>query len=151
MGTHRYVTLTEAERSLLDGLIRSGTAPARTLTRARVLLHSDHSQGQKRSDRYIAEAVMCSISTVRNIRLRYLENGLHAALYDKQRPGATPKFTGEVEAHLTMLACSQAPEGHARWTLRLLADQMIELGYVEYISHVTVRDLLKKTNSSRGR
>jgi hypothetical protein len=76
---------------------------------------------------------------------------MHAALYDKPRPGAAPRFTGEVEAQLTMLACSQPPAGHARWTLRLLADQMIELGYVEYISHVTVRELLKKTNSSRGR
>lgn len=151
MSTQRYVTLTEEERVLLDGLIRSGTAPARTLTRARVLLHTDRSQGQKRSDGYIAEAVMCSMSTVGNIRHRYLDEGMQAALYDKPRPGAAPKFTGEVEAQLTMLACSQPPEGHARWTLRLLADQMIELCYVEYISHVTVRELLKKTNSSRGR
>ena len=151
MGTHRTVVLTEEERSLLDGLIRSGQAPARTLTRARVLLHSDRSQGQSRTDGYIAEAVMCSVSTVRNIRHRYLGEGMHAALYDKPRPGAAPRFTGEVEAQLTMLACSQPPEGYARWTLRLLADQMIELGYVEYISHVTVRELLKKTNSSRGR
>jgi hypothetical protein len=72
------------------------------------------------------------------------------ALNDKGWPGATPKFTGEVEAQLTMLACSDPPEGDARWTLRLLADQMIELGYVEYISHVTVRDLLKKTGLSLG-
>jgi hypothetical protein len=72
------------------------------------------------------------------------------ALYDQEWPGATPKFTGEVEAKLTMLACSEPPVGAARWTLRLLAEQMIELGYVEFISHVTVRDLLKKTHSSPG-
>jgi transposase len=151
MGTHRNVVLSEEQRSLLDGLTDSGTASARTVTRALVLLHSDRSQGLKRTDKYIAEAVRCSISTVGNIRQRYLDEGLHAALYDKPRPGAAPKFTGEVEAQLTMLVCSQAPEGHGRWTLRLLADQMVELGYVEYISHVTVRELLKKTNSSRGR
>lgn len=151
MGTHRDVILTEEERRLLEGLIRSGTAPARTLSRARVLLHSDRSQGEKRTDAYVAEAVMCSVSTVANIRHRYLDQGVHAALYDKQRPGAASRFTGEVEAQLTMLACSQPPEGQARWTLRLLADEMIELGYVEYISHVTVRELLKKTNLRRGR
>lgn len=151
MGTHREVTLREEERRLLDGLIHSGRAPARTLSRARVLLHSDRSQGEQRTDAYVAEAVMCSISTVGNIRQRYLDQGLQAALYDKPRPGAAPRFTGEVEAQLTMLACSQPPEGHARWTLRLLADEMVELGYVESISHVTVRELLKKTNSSRGR
>jgi putative transposase len=72
------------------------------------------------------------------------------ALYDKGWPGPPPKFTGEVEAQLTMLACSDPPEGAARWTLRLLANRMIELGYVDYISHVTVRELLKKTNCSPG-
>jgi hypothetical protein len=71
-------------------------------------------------------------------------------LNDKGWPGATPKFTGEVQAKLIALSCSKPPEGAARWTLRLLADQMIELGYVEYISHVTVREVLKKTNSSLG-
>jgi len=78
------------------------------------------------------------------IRRRFLSGGLPAALYDKGWPGATPKFTGEVEAKLTMLACSDTPDGAARWTLRLLAERMIELGYVDYISHVTVRALLKK-------
>lgn len=73
-----------------------------------------------------------------------LTGGLQTALYDKGRPGATPKFTGEVEAKLTMLACSDPPDGAARWSLRLLADQMVELGYTDYISHVTVRALLKK-------
>jgi hypothetical protein len=77
------------------------------------------------------------------VRRRFLSGGLQAALYDKGRPGAPPKFTGEVEARLTMLACSEPPEGAARWTLRLLADKMVELGYVESISHVTVGELLK--------
>ena len=84
------------------------------------------------------------------MRRRFLTGGLPSALYDKGWPGAKPKFTGEVEAKLTMLACSDPPDGAARWTLRLLADRMVELGYVDSISHVTVRELLKKTNSSRG-
>jgi len=75
---------------------------------------------------------------------RFLQGGLQAALYDKGWPGAPPKFTGEVEAKLTMLACSEPPEGAARWTLRLLADKMVELGYVDSMSHVTVWGLLKK-------
>jgi len=134
----------------VEQLIRKGDAPARTNTRARVLLLSDRSQGEKRTDREVADAVLCSLSTVTNVRRRFLAGGLQNALYDKERPGAQPKFTGEIEAKLTMLACSDAPEGAGRWTLRLLAEQMIELGYVDYISHVTVRELLKKTNSSLG-
>ena len=150
MGKHIQIELTEEQRTELEQLIHSGNAPARTNTRARILLLSDRSQGQKRTDQEVAEATLCSKSTVRNVRRRFLTGGLPLALYDKGWPGATPKFTGEVEAKLTMLACSEPPEGHARWTLRLLADQMIELGYVDYISHVTVRELLKKTHSSRG-
>lgn len=151
MGKHIQIQLSAAERGELERLIRTGSAPARTQTRARILLLNDRSQGQLRTDTDVAEAALCSISTVGNIRRRYAEGGLHHALFDKGWPGAPPTFTGEDEAHLTMLACSQPPAGHARWTLRLLADQMIELGYVEYISHVTVRELLKKTNSSPGR
>lgn len=150
MSKHRCIELTQEERSQVEQLIRKGDAPARTNTRARVLLLSDRSQGEKRKDREVADAVLCSLSTVTNVRRRFLAGGLQNALYDKERPGAQPKFTGEIEAKLTMLACSDAPEGAGRWTLRLLAEQMIELGYVDYISHVTVRELLKKTNSSLG-
>lgn len=85
-----------------------------------------------------------------NIRRRYLEGGLPLALTDKGWPGAQPKLTGEVEANLTLLACSRPPTGHARWTLRLLAEQMVELGYVDEVSHVTIREWLKKANSSLG-
>lgn len=150
MGKHTHVALTQEQRTELEQLIRSGNAPARTNTRARILLLSDRSQSQKRTDQEVADAVMCSQSTVINIRRRYLAGGLQAALYDKGWPGAPPKFTGEIEAKLTVLACSEPPEGAARWTLRLLAERMIELEYVDYISHVTVRELLKKTNSSLG-
>lgn len=150
MGKHTHIELTTEQRTELEQLIRTGNAPARTHTRARILLLSDRSQGQKRTDQEVAEAVLCSKSTVINVRRRFLTGGLQAALYDKGWPGAPPKFTSAVEAKLTMLACSEPPEGAARWTLRLLADKMIELGYVDSISHVTVRELLKKTNSSPG-
>ena len=150
MGKHLRIELTEDERAELVQLIHAGSAPARKQTRARILLLTDRSQGHKRRDQEVADAVLCSTSTVRSIRRRYVAGGLSGALNDKGWPGAPPKFTGEVEAKLTVLACSDPPEGAARWTLRLLADQMIELGYVEYISHVTVRRLLKKTGLSLG-
>ena len=150
MGKHIRIELTQEQRTQVEQLIRKGDTPARTNTRARILLLSDRSQGEQRTDQEVADAVLCSMSTVTNVRRRFLAGGLRNALYDKERPGAQPKFTGEIEAKLTMLACSEAPEGAGRWTLRLLADQMIELGYVDYISHVTVRELLKKTNSSLG-
>jgi transposase len=150
MGKHLTIQFTEAQRAELEQLIHAGNAAARKQTRARILLLSDRSGGQKRTDQEVADAVLCSTSTVRNIRRRFVAGGLPAALDDKGWPGATPKFTGEVEAQLTMLACSDPPEGAARWSLRLLADQMIKLGYVEYISHVTVRELLKKTGLSLG-
>ena len=150
MGKHICIELTQEQRTQVEQLIRKGDLPARTNARARILLLSDRSQGEKRTDREVADAVLCSMSTVTNVRHRFLAGGLQNALYDKERPGAQPKFTGEIEAKLTMLACSDAPEGAGRWTLRLLADQMIELGYVEYISPVTVRELLKNTHSSLG-
>lgn len=150
MGKHIRVLLTDEQRSELEQLIRAGNAPARTHTRARILLLADRSQGHKRTDAEIAAALLCCKGTVRNVRLRFHEGGLPSALYDKPRPGQKPKFTGDVQAKLIMLACSNPPAGHGRWTLRLLANRMVELGYVDYISHVTVRALLKKTASSPG-
>jgi transposase len=114
-------------------------------------LLSDGSGGQHRSDEAVVQAVMTSRSTVKRTRWRFLKQGLQAALSEKPRTGRPPKITGEIEAKLTMLACSQPPEGHARWTLRLLAGQLVELGYLDSISHVAVGERLKKTRSSRGR
>jgi len=146
MGKHTHIERTREERTELEKLIRTGNAPARTHTRARILLLSDRSQGQKRTDQEVADAVLCCKNTVRNVRRRFLSGGLQAALYDKGWPGASPKFTGEVEAKLVMLACSEPPEGAARWTLRLLADKMVELHSVDSMSHVTVGEILKKRN-----
>jgi hypothetical protein len=148
MGKHTHIELTSEERTELEKLIRTGNAPARTHTRARILLLSDRSQGQKRTDQEVADAVLCCKNTVRNVRRRFLSGGLQAALSDKGWPGASPKFTGEVEAKLVMLACSEPPEGAARWTLRLLADKMVELHYVDSMSHVTVGEILKKRNQA---
>lgn len=150
MGKQIALYLITEQLNELDGLIRHGNAPARTQTRARILLLTDRSQGQKRTDEEVAKAVLCSKGTVGNVRRRYREGGLETALYDRPRPGAEPKVTGDIEAKLAMLACSEPPTGQCRWTLRLLADKMVELSYVDEISHVTVGEHLKKTNSSPG-
>ena len=150
MGTHRYITLQEEERAQLENLVRTGHRSARKLTRARVLLLSDRSQGQQRMGQEVADAALCSLGTVRRVCARYHDEGLEAALSDKGWPGAKPKLNGEIEARLTMLACSEPPAGHKRWTLRLLANQMVVLGYIDEVSHVTIGEWLKKTNLSLG-
>lgn len=147
----RHVVLTEEERSELEQLIHSGNASARTQTRARILLLTDRSCGEKRTDKAVAEAVMCCTTSVRNVRRKYLNIDMKTALYDKGWPGAAPTFTGENEAQLIALACSPPPAGRVRWTLRLLASKMIELDHVEYVSHVTVGEKLKKTNFTLSR
>jgi transposase len=140
------IQLKEQERQELEQLIRKGIRSARELTRARILLLSDQGQGVGQ----VTEAVLCSRGTVINVKKRYLEGGLEAALYDKPRPGARPKITGDVEAHLIALTCSDPPEGYSQWTLRLLANRLVELELVESISHTAVGQVLKKTNSSLG-
>jgi transposase len=146
MGKHRIVHLNEEQRQELEKLIHSGHGAARTQTRARILLLLDRSQGQERQDSQVAEAVMCSQRTVVGIRRRFVEEGLSGALSEKPRPGQRPKITGDIEAQLVMLACSAPPEGHERWTLRLLADRLVELTELERISHVAVGERLKKMN-----
>jgi transposase len=150
MSKHVTVHLSAAQRAELDALIRSGSCLARTQTKARILLLTDRSQGQVRTDAEIAAVLGVSKPTIIRTRRRFVLEGLAAALYDKPRPGAKPKITGEVEAQLTLLACSTPPEGKARWTLQLLADKLIELKLVESISDVAVMHRLKKTNSSLG-
>jgi transposase len=140
------IKLNEQERQELDQQIRAGVRSARELTRARILLLSD--QGQ--SSGQVAQACLCTSGTVTNVKKRYLAGGLEAAVHDKPRPGAPPKITGEVEAHLVALTCSDPPEGYGQWTLRLLADQLVELELVESVSHTAIGKVLKKTNSSPG-
>jgi transposase len=145
------VVLTEAQRELLKSLIAAGTAPARKLTHARVLLKADQSpQGPGWVDEKVAEAVETSQPTVARVRKRYFEEGLEAAL-DRRPPNREyhRKLDGEQEARLVALACSEPPQGQARWSLRLLADKLVELEIVEEVSYQTVRRTLKKPPSSR--
>lgn len=151
MTKHRHIYLTSDERVQLEQLIKTGVHPAQVIARARTLLLLDRNQGQKRTLHQVAEATMVAYGTVINIKKRYFDDGLERALYDLPRPGAAPKIDGEIEARLLALTCSDPPEGHERWTLRLLADELVELELVESISHVAVGKVLKKTKSSRGK
>lgn len=150
MGKSQHIELSAEQRHELEQLIRAGSAPARVQTRARILLLSDDAPGDWQSAPAVAKALLVHANTVRSIRRRFVAEGLAGALYDRSRPGATPKLTGAVEAQLTVLACSQPPAGHAEWSLRLLADQLVALGTLESVSHTTVGDWLKKTPSSLG-
>jgi DNA-binding transcriptional ArsR family regulator len=146
------VILSEAEREQLKSLIAAGAAPARKLTHARILLKADQSpQGPGWVDEAIADAVETSQPTVSRVRKRYFQEGLEAAL--NRRPPNREyrrKLDGEQEARLIALACSEPPEGQARWSLRLLADKLVELEVMqEEVSYQTVRRTLKKTPSSR--
>jgi transposase len=146
----QHIHLRENERTELEQLIKSGTKSARVIARARTLLLLDRSQGKKRTIQEVVEAAMVSQGTVSNTKKRYIAGGLKEALYEKPRPGAKPKITGEVEAHLIALVCSDPPEDHDRWTFRLLADELVALDLVDSISHVAVGEALKKTNLSLG-
>lgn len=146
------VRLSADDRSRLERLIRSGRGAACSLAHARILLKADAGEGGPAwGDRRIAEALECSTGTVARIRREYARGGLDAALHRKKPTGRRyHKLDGEQEAHLVALACSPAPDGKARWTLRLLADKLVELRVVESIDPATVYRALKKTSSSRG-
>jgi len=144
MSQHLTVHLSEADRSHLDNLIRKGICSARVQTRARILLLSDRSQGDKRPQKQVAEATLTSTLTVCRVCRRYTLQGLETALSEKPRPGKAPKITGDIEAHLVLLACSNPPEGQARWTFKLLADKLVALELVDSISEVAVYKRLKK-------
>ena len=148
MGLPKFiVTLSADERTQLRALLRRGTASARRLTRARILLKAD----EDLPDVAVAAAVGVGIATVHRIRQRCVEEGLEVALGERRRKGGTPKFTPKQHAHVIALACSTPPAGHARWTLRLLADRVVELGLVERCSRETIRRTLKKTPLSPGK
>jgi transposase len=147
------VTLTPDERQSLRDLITAGRASALKLARARILLKADAAPGGPAwPDARIAEAVEVNVTTVERVRERFVEHGLEAALDRKKqdRPSRERKLDGRAEARLVALACSDPPRGQAAWTLRLLADRLVELAVVDTISPETVRQALKKTNSSRG-
>ena len=146
MSKVHVVELTDDERTQLRALTRRGTASARRITRARILLLAADGQ----PDRAIAAAVGCCVATVENVRRHFTANRL-AAVDERPRPGAAAKLDGAATATLVGLACSTPPTGRATWTMQLLADRLVELGTVEAISDETVRRTLKKTRSSPGR
>ena len=146
------VTLTQEERQMLQAMLSKGKAAARKLMHARILLKADAGEGGPAwNDDAIAEGLEVGRATVERVRKQFVEEGFEAAL-DRRKPRRRyqRKLDGDGEAHLIALACSQAPEGRSRWTLRLLADRMVQLEQVDHLSHETVRQVLKKTNLSLG-
>jgi Homeodomain-like domain len=147
-----FVILTEEERSYLEKFVSSGIAPARKLRRARILLKSDCNEG---GPNWTAEAICAALDvnavTVTNVRKAFSEGGLEQAL-NRKKPNReyTHRLDGNAEAHLIALACSEAPEGYERWSLRLLQERFVKLDIVDSVSHETIRTTLKKTNLSLG-
>jgi transposase len=141
------VDLTENEREQLLNIARKGKSSARKVKRTLILCKADEGL----NDQEIAQALLVGAATVSRVRQRFVEEGLESALNERPRPGQRRKLDGKQEAHLVAVACSQPPAGHARWTLKLLAEKVVELEYADSISPETVRQVLKKTNSSRGR
>ena len=139
--TH-YIELTDQEYASLTKLLTQGTHSARQQRRARIL---DLLHRQTPPPR-IAQVLSVSRATVYNVANRYRTEGYPAAILDKARSGAPARVDGSLRAQITALACSAAPEGHARWTLRLLADKVVELAWIDDISHTTIQDILKKTS-----
>jgi transposase len=140
-----FIQLTDEERRSLKTLFRSGKGNNRQQTRARILDLLDRHVPPPE----IARTLSCALRTVYNLKRRYEQEGFDAALTDKPRSGRPATIDGRQRAKITALACSAAPTGHARWTLRLLADKAVEFGLVESISHNAVKEILKKTTSSR--
>ena len=146
------VTLAPEERRMLRERVSRGKAAARKLMHARILLKADIAEGAPAlDDASIAQEVEAGRATVERVRKEFVEEGLEAALERrKPRRQYRRKLDGDGEAHLIALACSRAPEGRSRWTLRLLADRMVALEQVDHLSYETVRAVLKKTNLSLG-
>jgi len=142
--TRKHIKFSKADKTALAKILVKKQTSAREQTHARIL---DLLFRQEYPEQ-IAELLGISLGTVYNTQNRFLEEGLAAALSERKRSGKPPLIKPEEKAKITALACSQAPAGHARWTLRLLADRVVELGYVESISHMEVSRILKKMNFS---
>ena len=143
------VFLNGKKRNNLKRLVNTGTNKARTITRARILLLSDESprgksEGMSKTDKEIMGVLGVSGRTVASTRQKYEEEGIEGALNERPRPGRPPKLTGRDEAKLALIACSEPPEGRARWSVRLLTDKLIELDIVDSISREAVRQYIKK-------
>jgi transposase len=144
--TIHKVSLTDPEVALLQNYVATGVHSARSIRRAQILLAAHHGQ----SDPWIATHVQVSKATVYNIRRRYCQDGVEAALNERPRPGAPRKLDGRGEARFTAIACSQPPDGRQRWTIRLLADKLVAVQLVDSVSPASVQAWLKKTGSNPG-
>ena len=152
MRKRAIVVLSEQERARLHTMIGRGIAPASALTHARILLKANQGEaGPSWTDAAIGAALEVNPATVARVRMRYVAAGLAAAV-DRKPPARSyrRRLDGQQEAHLVALTCSAPPQGHNRWTLRLLADRLVELQVVESVSYETVRQALQQTSSSRG-
>ena len=129
----------------MEQLTSKGVEKARKITRGRILLMAD----ENKTDTFIMETLKVARNTVRQIRSRYIKEGLEAAINEQLRTGAPKKFTGRQRAKITAIACLKPPEGRSRWTLRLIADRVVEMKVSDEISYQTVKRILKKTNFGR--
>jgi transposase len=145
--------LTEAEVAELSAIVSKGAHSTHTFRNAYILLNCDEgAYGQKVGNAQLAKMLRVNARTIERVKKRFCEEGWEAVLQRKpSRRTYERKVDGEVEAHLVQLCCSEPPKGRARWSLRLLADKMVELKYVDSLSYVTVREVLKKMHSSPGR
>jgi transposase len=149
----RYkVTLTPHERAQLEAVMSKGKHSSLQFRNACILLNCDEGEhGQKVSNEQIAQILQITTKTVERLKQRFIEEGFEACMDRKPYPEVKEiKTDGDFEAHLLAMSCSKAPDGYTRWSLRMLADKMVELAHVESVSHETVRQVLKKTKLSRG-
>jgi hypothetical protein len=149
----RYkITLTVQEREVLETIIAKGKHTSMQFRNACILLNSDEGEvGAKWTNEQIAGFLRITSKTVERLKQRFIEDGFEACMDRKPYPEVKDvKTDGDFEAHLVALSCSKAPEGYAHWSLRMLADKMVELNYVDAVSYETVRRVLKKTKLSRG-
>lgn len=148
--TKYIIELRDSERATLTEIISQGITKARMILRANILLASERNSKKYMTVAEIAEAYHTTPTTVQTIRTTFSQKGLEAVLNRKKRetPPVPAKVTGDVEAHIIALACGNPPDGYAKWSLRLLANRSVELGYVDTLSYVTVSRILKKTNLS---
>ncbi len=151
MAKKYYVTLNEEEREQLKSMIRKGKVAGYRIKHAQILLKLDEiPENEGWSQEKIGEAYGAAIMTVSGVAKRYVLEGMEAALGRKEQENRHRKIDGDVEAQIVAIACSEAPEGRERWTLQLIADEVVRLGIVESLSHTAVADTLKKTNLSLG-
>lgn len=147
------VTLSKTEREELKAIVAKGKHSSLQFRNACILLNCDEGNfGQKLSNKQIAQVLQVNSKTVERLKERFVEEGFDACVDRKPYPfKQKPKTDGDFEAHLIAISCSKSPKGYARWSLRMLANKMVELNYSEKVSHETVRQVLKKTNLSLGK